>query len=121
MLMPSTITALRTRRYDSTWYIPGTIHGVDYDPMDDGRWYGIQPPDVSDLSACVVQFNSAVYSWVRRGNDGEGRKGRGETESIPGRFSAFTDHWTPRSNPHEPQDIIEEVEFLRQPSSSQSN
>ena len=27
MLMPSTITALRTRRYDSTWYIPGTIHG----------------------------------------------------------------------------------------------
>ena len=26
MLMPSTITALRTRRYDSTRYIPGTIH-----------------------------------------------------------------------------------------------
>ena len=32
MLMPSTITALRTRRYDSTWYIPGTIHGVENDP-----------------------------------------------------------------------------------------
>ena len=43
--MPSTITALRTRRYDSTWYIPGTIHGVDYDPMDGGRRYGIQPPN----------------------------------------------------------------------------
>ena len=34
MLKPSTITALRTRRYDSTWYIPGTIHRFENAPMD---------------------------------------------------------------------------------------
>ena len=61
MLMPSTITARRTRRYDSTWYILGTFHGVENDPMDGGRRYGIQPPIVSDLSAHVVQFNSSNY------------------------------------------------------------
>ena len=54
--------ALRTRRYDSTWYIPVTIHRVILDLMDGERRYGIQPPDVSDLSACVVQFNSAFYT-----------------------------------------------------------
>ena len=34
------ITALRARRYDSNWYIPGAIHGGDYNPMDGGasRW-----------------------------------------------------------------------------------
>ena len=32
MLKPSTITALRTRRYDSTWYIPGTIHRFENAP-----------------------------------------------------------------------------------------
>ena len=47
MLIPSTITALRTRRYDSTWYIPGTIHGVENAPMDGGGRYTFQPPNVS--------------------------------------------------------------------------
>ena len=47
MLMPSTITALRTRRYDSTWYIPGTIHRFENDPMDGGRRSNFQPPIVS--------------------------------------------------------------------------
>ena len=37
MLIPSTITALRTRRYTSTLYIRRTIHGVGYNPMNDGR------------------------------------------------------------------------------------
>ena len=32
MLIPSTITARRTRRYKSTLYIRRTIHGVGYDP-----------------------------------------------------------------------------------------
>ena len=63
MLMPSTITALRTRRYDSTWYIPGAIHGVENDPLDGGSRYGIQPPNVSKLSAYMVHFNSAFYTW----------------------------------------------------------
>ena len=62
MLMPSTITALRTRRYDSTWYIPGTIHGVENDPLDGGRRYSIQLPIVSNFSASVVHFNSADYT-----------------------------------------------------------
>ena len=71
--MPSTITALRTRRYDSTWYIPGTIHRFENAPMDGGRRYGIQPPNVSDLSAYVVQFTSADYKpricvkWKQKG------------------------------------------------------
>ena len=65
MLMPSTITALRTRRYDSTWYIPGAIHGVENDPLDGGSRYGIQPPNVSELSAYMVHFNSAFYTKSR--------------------------------------------------------
>ena len=32
MLMPSTITARRTRRYTSTLYIRRTIYGVAYNP-----------------------------------------------------------------------------------------
>ena len=35
MLIPSTITARRTRRYTSTLYIHRTIHGVGYNPMND--------------------------------------------------------------------------------------
>ena len=34
--------------------------------MDGGRRYDIQPPFVSDLSAHVVQFNSADYIFLRR-------------------------------------------------------
>ena len=50
------------RRYDSTWYIPGTIHRFEDAPMDGARRYGIQPLNVSDLSAYVVQFTSADYT-----------------------------------------------------------
>ena len=49
MLIPSTITALRTRRYTSTLYIHHTIHGVGYNPMNDGGRYSIQSPFVSNL------------------------------------------------------------------------
>ena len=48
--------------YASPWYIRGTIHGVENDPMDGGSRYGIQPPNVSGLSAFVVQFTSADYT-----------------------------------------------------------
>ena len=34
MLIPSTITALRTRRYTSTLYIHRTIHGLNFKPME---------------------------------------------------------------------------------------
>ena len=59
---PSTITARRTRRYTSTWNIHRTIHKLSFKPMDGGRRYGIQPPNVSDLSAYVAHFNSAFYT-----------------------------------------------------------
>ena len=49
MLIPSTITALRTRRYTSTLYIRRTIHGVGYNPMNDGRRYSIWSPILSNL------------------------------------------------------------------------
>ena len=49
MLIPSTITALRTRRYTSTLYIHHTIHGFGYNPMNDGGWYSIQSPFLSNL------------------------------------------------------------------------
>ena len=49
MLIPSTITARRTRRYTSTLYIHRTIHGVGYNPMNDGGRYSIQSPILSNL------------------------------------------------------------------------
>ena len=48
MLIPSTITALRTRRYTSTLYIHLTSHGVGYNPMNDGRRYSIWSPILSN-------------------------------------------------------------------------
>ena len=35
--MPASITARRTPRYDSTWYIPGTFNMGENDPMEGGR------------------------------------------------------------------------------------
>ena len=61
MLIPSTITALRTRRYTSTLYIHHTIHGFGYNPMNDAGRYSIQSPFVSNLPARVVHFTSADY------------------------------------------------------------
>ena len=42
-------TFLRTRRYTSTLYIHHTIHGVGYNPMNDGGRYSIQSPIASNL------------------------------------------------------------------------
>ena len=46
MLIPSTITARRTRRYTSTWYIHPTTHKHDFEPMDGGGRSSFQPPQV---------------------------------------------------------------------------
>ena len=46
MLILSTITALRTRRYTSTLYIHHTIHKHDFEPMDGSGRYIFQPPQV---------------------------------------------------------------------------
>ena len=64
MLIPSTITALRTRRYTSTLYIRCTTRRLDFEPMDGGGRYSIQSPNVSNLSAHVAHFNSADYNGV---------------------------------------------------------
>ena len=44
MLIPSTITARRTRRYTSTWYIHPTTHKHDFAPMNGRGRYIFQPP-----------------------------------------------------------------------------
>ena len=44
MLIPSTITARRTRRYTSTWYIHPATHKRDFEPMDGRGRYIFQPP-----------------------------------------------------------------------------
>ena len=64
MLIPSTITALRTRRYMSTLYIHPTVHRLDFQPMDGGGRYSIQPPNVSGLPAHVVHFSAAAYRYA---------------------------------------------------------
>ena len=46
MLLSSTITARRTLRYTSTLYIHRTIHGVGYNPVNDGRRYTTRSPIV---------------------------------------------------------------------------
>ena len=47
MLIPSTITARRTRGYTSTWYIHPTTHKHDFEPMDGRGRYIFQPPQVT--------------------------------------------------------------------------
>ena len=49
MIIPSTITARRTRRYTSTLYIHPTTHKHDFEPMNGGGRYSIQSPIVSNL------------------------------------------------------------------------
>ena len=44
MLIPSTITARRTRRYTSTRNIHPAIPRVDFNPMNGGGRYTFQPP-----------------------------------------------------------------------------
>ena len=48
MLLPSTITARRTRRYTSTLYIHRTTHKFDLKPMNGGGRSNLQPPFVRD-------------------------------------------------------------------------
>ena len=64
MLIPSTITARRTRRYTSTLYIRRTIRRVEYNPMDGGRRYSFQPRNGSGQSAHMAHFTSAVYTSI---------------------------------------------------------
>ena len=84
MLIPSTITARRTGRYTSTLYIPGTIHRLDFEPMNDGGRYNIQPPKVSNLSAHVAQYISAFYTPAEVYQNGqEGKKVAAQEVGLP--------------------------------------
>ena len=67
MLIPSTITALRTRRYTSTWYIHHIIHGVGYNPMNDGGRYSIQSPMVSNLPPTRPTLSPPFTGWPASG------------------------------------------------------
>ena len=62
MLMPSTMHALRTRRYSSTRYIHHTFHGVGLSSMEGGVGSSFQPPSTGDRAAHQVYYCSAVYS-----------------------------------------------------------
>ena len=67
MLIPSTITALRTCRYTSTLYIHHTIHGFGYNPMNDGGRYSIQSPFVSNLPPAWSTLPPPItppHEWV---------------------------------------------------------
>jgi hypothetical protein len=39
-----------------------TIRRVEYNPMDGGRRYSFQPPNVSGQSAHMAHYTSAVYT-----------------------------------------------------------
>ena len=80
MLMPSTMHALRTRRYSSTRYIHHTFHGVWLSPMEDGGRSSFQPPSTGDRAAHQVHYCSAVY---RPGK--EIYKARWNSPKIPSR------------------------------------
>ena len=64
MLIPSTITARRTRRYTSTWYIHPTTHKHDFEPMDGSRTVHFSTATMSgSQSVQVVHFTSAFYTF----------------------------------------------------------
>ena len=66
MLLPSTITARRTRRYTSTLYIHRTIHGVGYNPYGWRQTVQFTTAVCQRLPARTGQFTSAVYMERRR-------------------------------------------------------
>ena len=61
MLLPSTITARRTRRYTSTLYIHRTIHGVGYNPYGWRQTVQFTTAVCQRLPARTGQFTSAAY------------------------------------------------------------
>ena len=62
MLMPSTITALRTRRYTSTWNIHPTIHRLKLPTYGWPRTVQFATAQCQRLPARAVHFNSAFYT-----------------------------------------------------------
>ena len=66
MLMPSTMHALRTRRYSSTRYIHHTFHGVGLSPMEDDGRSSFQPPSTGDQAVHAVHCYSGAYTSARR-------------------------------------------------------
>jgi hypothetical protein len=70
MLIPSTITARRTRRYTSTWYIHPSTHKRDFKPMDGSGRYIFQPPQCqavnpSRWSTLPPPFTGQTHDDVR--------------------------------------------------------
>ena len=65
MLIPSTITARRTRRYTSTWYIHPTTHKHDFEPMDGTGRYIFQPPQCQAVNPS--RWSTLPPPFTRRG------------------------------------------------------
>ena len=63
MIIPSTITARRTRRYTSTWYIHPTTRKHDFEPMDGGggTFFNSDSHKSGSQSVQGVHFTSAFY------------------------------------------------------------
>ena len=62
MLLPSTITARRTRKYTSTLYIHRTIQGVGYNPYGWRRAVQFATAVCQQLPARTAHFTSAAYT-----------------------------------------------------------
>ena len=76
MLIPSTITARRTRRYTSTWYIHPTTHKHAFEPMDGRGRYIFQPPQCqavnpSRWSTLPPPFTDVLCTPVRETPNGQ--------------------------------------------------
>ena len=66
MLLPSTITARRTRRYTSTLYIRHTIHGVGYNPYGWRQTVQFTTAVCQRLPARMGHFSAALYRALRQ-------------------------------------------------------
>ena len=100
ILIPSTITARRTRRYTSTLYIRCTTRRLDFEPMDGGGRSSLQPPFVSDYPPTwpntsppltllrggeTVVWCDAGYQGVHKREENLGRQVDWQVAMRPGR------------------------------------
>ena len=84
MLIPSTMTALRIRRYTSTWYIRPTIHRLNFQPIDGRGQSSLQPPNVSDYPPAPSTLTPpfTVGAFARYPGSTEPRELAGVNEPI---------------------------------------
>ena len=84
MLIPSTITARRTRRYTSTLYIRRTIRRIGYDPMNGGGRCSVQSPNVSNLPPARSTLTPPITRMAEAGNSSDRRIAVGRSQLVCG-------------------------------------